>query len=89
MLNERFWRYSTDEGTLWRRAIDSAYGGNDQDLVPAVFHFRRFSGIWKKIMKSSLSSDEMFDFFMSGIGYLLGDEKKFYFGLMNGYLGSF
>ncbi|XVE88826.1 hypothetical protein DITRI_Ditri19aG0099700 [Diplodiscus trichospermus] len=78
LLNKWFFRYSVESNALWRRIIDSSYGGNCNNLLLQVHNFRKFSRIRKDITKPLVTCDELSNFFTSRIGYAyaFGDGSK-------------
>ena len=81
LLNKWFWRYADEPNALWKSIIVSKYGGDLSDLIPNIGHHRRFSSMWKNIVKVSFSNNMFFDIFSSGVGFSIGDGSKIRFWL--------
>ncbi|XVF83970.1 hypothetical protein PTKIN_Ptkin16aG0537100 [Pterospermum kingtungense] len=79
LLNKWIWRYAEDEKSLWRRVVDGCYGGSNNDLIPRMSNHTRFSSVCRDITKPLVVSDDYLQFFMLGIGFLLGDGKRILF----------
>ena len=59
----------------------SKYGGEVSDLIPNIGSHRRYSSIWKNIVRVSLSNNMYSKVFSSGLGFSIGDRSKIRFWL--------
>ncbi|XVF49153.1 hypothetical protein PTKIN_Ptkin03bG0245600 [Pterospermum kingtungense] len=79
LLNKWIWRYSMEDDALWRRVVDSIYGGSRTDLLPPICNQRKFSRIWRNVTQPLRISEEFSDTFIQGLGFLLGNGEKISF----------
>ncbi|KAL4296867.1 hypothetical protein GQ457_12G029750 [Hibiscus cannabinus] len=76
LLNNRVWRYGSEDGSLWRRVVDSKYDLDSMSLLPQPPEGRKTSWIWKNISKPLAGPSNNF---VNAIRFKLGDGRRIIF----------
>lgn len=79
LLNKWIWRYANEEDAMWRKIIVGKYGENYTNLLPENRNVRRFSIVWRNIVKPLVVVDESHSYLMDGLGYSLGNGVRISF----------
>ena len=51
LLAKWWWRYATEENSLWRKVIEARYGQGAQNWIPNIRNRRKMSNIWREVIK--------------------------------------
>lgn len=79
MLNKWIWRYSREEGSLWRRIVDAKIGEDEGNLMPLVLNGRMVSPVWREITQPFSSTNPLFVQVHSNFGFSLGNGENIRF----------